>query len=121
MHERLKQLRKALGKTQTEFAEKLNVTQASIAGYETQHRVPTDRVISDICREFNVSEEWLRDGIGEMFIQRTRNQELAIWFNTVLADADDSIRKRMIAALSVLTTEEWEIVEKFAKKLTEGR
>lgn len=29
----------------------------------------TDRILYDICREFNVNEFWLRTGEGEMFIQ----------------------------------------------------
>ena len=120
MKERMKQLRKSLGMTQTEFALRLNVTQASIAGYESGYRTPTDRVISDICREFSVSTEWLLDGAGEMFVTRTKNQELAIWFNSALADSDESIRKRMITALSVLTEDEMQAILKFAKKMTEG-
>ena len=37
-------------------------------------RCPSDRTISDICREFNVHEEWLRNGIGEMFLDFTKDE-----------------------------------------------
>lgn len=121
INDRIAYLIKTLDMTKTKFAERIHVGQPFVSMICKGDAAPSDRTISDICREFSVSEPWLREGVGEPFVQRTRNQELAIWFNTVLADADDSIRKRMIAALSVLTTEEWEIVEKFAKKLTEGR
>lgn len=65
--ERLKKLRKALDLTQSEFASKIGSVQNSITGYESGRRNPSAPVISLICKEFNVNEEWLRDGIGEMF------------------------------------------------------
>ena len=70
MNERIKKLRKALDLTQQEFASRIGSVQNTITGYETGRRVPSNQVLSLICREFNVSEEWLRTGIGEMFTQR---------------------------------------------------
>lgn len=67
MHERIKKLRKTLDLTQQEFAEKLGIKRNTIAQYEIGRNIPIDAVIKSICREFGVSEEWLRDGIGEMF------------------------------------------------------
>jgi len=70
MNERIKKLRKALDLTQQEFASRIGSVQNTITGYETGRRVPSNQVLSLICREFNVSEEWLRTGEGEMFIAR---------------------------------------------------
>ena len=67
MKNRLKQLRKALDLTQTEFAERIGTVQNTITGYESGRRNPSGPVISAICKEFNVNEEWLRTGSGEMF------------------------------------------------------
>lgn len=67
MKNRLKQLRKALDLTQTEFAERIGTVQNTITGYESGRRNPSGPVISAICKEFNVNEEWLRSGSGEMF------------------------------------------------------
>lgn len=66
--ERLKNLRKALGLTQQEFSDKLKVSRSNIATYEVGKNNPAEAVINLICREFNVSETWLRTGEGEMFI-----------------------------------------------------
>lgn len=52
--------------TQVDFAQKINVTRANIASIETGRISVTDRVISDICTTFSVSEEWLRTGTGDM-------------------------------------------------------
>ena len=67
MNERIKELRKCLDMTQEQFASKLGIKRGAIANYEIGRNVPVDSVISLICREFNVNEEWLRTGKGEMF------------------------------------------------------
>lgn len=67
--ERIKKLRRELDLTQQEFATKIGSVQNTITGYETGRRVPSNQVISLICREFNVNETWLRTGEGEMFLK----------------------------------------------------
>ena len=69
MNERLKQLRLALGKSQKDFAAAIHISQPSYTQYETGIRPPRDMTISQICTTFNVNEEWLRTGNGEMFNQ----------------------------------------------------
>lgn len=67
MNERIKKLRKVLDLTQQEFGERLGIKRNTIATYESGRNEPIDAVVSLICKEFNVNEEWLRDGTGEMF------------------------------------------------------
>lgn len=67
MKNRIKNLRKELNLTQQEFADKIGISRGNIGAYEVGKNVPSDAVISLICREFNVREEWLRTGEGEMF------------------------------------------------------
>lgn len=64
---RIKELRKALNLTQAKFGEKIGLKQNSVALIEAG-RETSDQTIFAICREFRVSEEWLRNGTGEMFI-----------------------------------------------------
>lgn len=68
MNERIKKLRKALNLTQQKFADRIGIKGNAISQYESGRNEPIDAVISLICREFNVSEEWLRTGVGEMFM-----------------------------------------------------
>lgn len=68
LNERLKKLRKALDLTQQEFADRIGVKRNTIATYEIGRNTPLNAVIASICREFNVSETWLRTGEGEMFL-----------------------------------------------------
>lgn len=65
--ERLKLLRKQLGKTQQEFSDSLGITRSTIATYEAGNSSPSDSALSLICKTWNVRREWLLDGIGEMF------------------------------------------------------
>ena len=69
MKERLKKLRKALDLTQQQFADRIGISRGNIATYETRDGSPGNSVINLICREFNVSEAWLRTGEGEMFVE----------------------------------------------------
>ena len=65
--ERIKKLRKTLDLTQQKFGERLGIKGNTVAQYELGRSNPVDSVFSLICREFNVNEEWLRNGKGEMF------------------------------------------------------
>lgn len=69
MNARIKEVREAKGLSQADFAELLNLKRNSISLIEVGKRNPSDRTILDICNKFNVSEEWLRTGEGEMFIE----------------------------------------------------
>ncbi len=67
--ERITILRKHLNLNQDDFGSKINVTRSAVSNYEKGTRNIMDRVISDICREFNVNEDWLRNGTEPMFIE----------------------------------------------------
>lgn len=69
MNTRIKEVREAKGLNQADFAEMLNLKRNSISLIEVGKRNPSDRTIVDICNTFNVSEEWLRTGEGEMFVE----------------------------------------------------
>ena len=82
---RTKELRKALGLTQQEFANRLHITR----GADLDITSPSDAAISLICREFDVNEDWLRSGEGEMFEQLTEDEDRARFFGS-LAKGDAS-------------------------------
>lgn len=66
--ERIKQVRKSKDLTQQKFADSLGMKQNTVATYEMGRTNPSDPAIKSICREFGVNEEWLRTGVGEMFV-----------------------------------------------------
>lgn len=73
MNERIKELRKKLGLTLEKFGERLGVKRAAVSKWENGDNI-TDQMFKSICREFNVNEEWLRTGKGEMFVSNTGNE-----------------------------------------------
>lgn len=120
MRDRLKQVRKSNNLTQSDFAQRLGLKQNTIATYEMGRLTPSDRTISDICREFSISEAWLRYGEGKMLVQRSANDQLAILVNDLLAEPDTAFRKRFLQAMLELPTEDWNAVERFIQKLQQG-
>lgn len=121
MGERIKELRKSLKMTQQEFADRLNIQRGSIASYETGRISPSNATISLICKELNVSEDWLRNGEGDMFIPITRDEEIASFIGSVQADVDDTFKKRFISALAKLSTEEWKAIEHLIENMISER
>ena len=117
INERFAFLIKDQGLTQTKIADSLHLTQSHVSGLCSGAKNLSDRTISDICRVFCVSEAWLRDGVGEMYVRRSANEELAILVNDLMSDADESFRKRFVSLLLALPPESWAAVEDFAKKL----
>lgn len=117
MKDRIKKIRKELDLTQQKFAEKIGVKQNTVAQYEMGRNIPIDSVISLICREFNVNEHWLRDGTGEMFIEWTRDEQIASFIGGIQMNDDNSFKKRLISVLANLKEEQWELLAEIAEKL----
>ena len=116
MNDRIKALRKHFALTQQEFADRLHVKRGAIANYEIGRNIPTDSVVSLICREFGVSEEWLRTGCGDMFIELSRREQLDAFFNDV---KDDEFKSRFVSMLAGLNPDEWDALEKVVLAMKE--
>lgn len=117
MNNRIKELRRELNLTQDEFSSKIGLSRNFIAQTETGAKKPSDRTISDICREFNVNEEWLRTGSGEMFKKRTKDQEIGSFVNDIMDLPDENFKKRFISALTKLDEKDWAVLMKIADEL----
>lgn len=119
MKERIKQLRKdELNYSQQKFAEKINLKQNTIAQYEAGTAQPTDRVIADICREFNTNEDWLRTGEGSIFREMTEKEEIIFKINKALEGKSDSLIHGMYF-LTELDAEEIKLMENIAYQIIE--
>lgn len=116
MKDRLKKIRKNSGLTQVEFGSRISVKGNTITGYETGIRMPSDAVIFSICREFNINEEWLRNGTGEMSMDLNKDDR----FSMNLSKLGRTENEFIISAVNVLAEtepEKLEIVEMLMKKL----
>lgn len=85
--------------------------------FENGNRNLSERTIKDICRIYNVNEEWLKNGTGPMYKPRSDNEIIAKFVNDVMESRSDDFRKRLINALSQLDEREWKVLEEIAKKM----
>lgn len=111
MKERIRKLRRSLDMTQQEFADKLGVKRNTVGQWECGINGITDQVAISICREFNVNENWLRTGEGDMFVERTRDEQLASFFEDLQSDTTDPFKRQFILTLSALDDAEWEMLK----------
>lgn len=113
MYNRIKLVRQKEGLTQEQFAGRIGLSRNFVAKIEIGNRVPSDRTITDICREFGVSETWLRTGVGEPYEVRTREEEMGDLLGSLMKDSPESFRSRLITALLRFDPagSEWQVLE----------
>lgn len=120
MNERIKELRTMLGLSTEKFGARVGVTRSAISRIENGVVNVTEQMQKSICREFNVSEEWLRTGTGEMFNDLSQDEELAYIVGQALPQADDFVKDTFIALGRLsqeFTTDDWKVVKKFVDAL----
>ena len=118
VNNRLRELRKNhLKMTQKEFSAKLGLSENFIWQVEKGDREPSDRTISDICREFSVNETWLRTGEGEMFVQLSRDAQITKFVGEALRGESPTDQQRFLNAMLGATAEELHAIAEFAKRL----
>ena len=117
MNERIKVLRKELGLTLDKFGERLGVTKTTISRLENGINNVTEQMIKSICREFNVNENWLRTGEGEMFTEIDEEARLMQWAGRVLSRQDSDFQHRFVKMLMALTPEQWLLLEEKINEL----
>lgn len=96
MNERIKQIRRELGLTQAEFAERIGLKQNSIALIESGKRNISDQAVLSICREYGVNEEWLRTGDGDKFIPDSNDELEALAKKYSLSNADQVLIEKYV-------------------------
>ncbi len=75
MYKRIKEIRKELKLSQEDFGKKIGLSQSTLAMIEVGKRNFNDKHIKLICSTFNVNEQWLRTGIGDMFLTSPYEKE----------------------------------------------
>lgn len=118
INDRIKQLRKSLNLSQTDFGKKLGVSRDVINNLDRSVVDPKPLILEHICSVYNVNPDWLMHGTGEMFLERDSGDEISEFLSSLLDDDDTSIRKRFILALSKFDGDDWATVEKFLDNFT---
>lgn len=120
MNDRVKELRAALGLSAEKFGARVGVTRSAVSRIENGVVNVTEQMQKSICREFNVNEEWLRNGTGEMFNTLSQDEELAYIVGQALPQADDFVKDTFVALGRLsqeFTPDDWKVVKRFVDAL----
>lgn len=120
MNKRIKELRTSLGLTMEKFGELLGVKRNTVSQWESGKNSITDQMQKSIIREFNVSEDWLLYGKGEMFVTHSHDEEVAMYTQDILDDEESEVAKlikNFIVTYSKLDDDSKSVLRKFAKDL----
>ena len=120
MNERIKYLRKDVLKiSQKDFAEQLNLSENFVWMVEKGNRTPSDRTISDICRIFDIQEDWLRHGLEPMKAAKSREEEISELVGAALNGSSD-FKKSVIRMICSRTDKELEALEGALRNIYEN-
>ncbi|ANU76316.1 helix-turn-helix transcriptional regulator [Blautia pseudococcoides] len=124
IRDRIAEVRAAVDKNQEEFGNILGVTKSTISLLETKKREPSERLIRDICREFAINEEWLRNGTGDMFVKFTPMEKAYNRFGYIMENSSLSKKAALAVLLELLYTvpdDKWDkIMDQYNEALREG-
>ena len=115
--ERIKQVRMTSGLSQEKFGAKIKIKGPSVSTIESGKSNASDQTISLICKEFGVSESWLRTGEGQMEEPEAEDEKIAGFIGDVLKGKPDA-RRRLISALARLDPEDWDLIERMIEKVS---
>lgn len=116
MHDRIKDIRKALDMTQTEFAQRIGIKQNSLANIEIGRRNASNQVVTSICREFGVNLDYLLHGTGPMFAPK---EATALDRIDQLLGGGNEFVKAVFVELADLSDDEWQVLHDFVQRVME--
>lgn len=114
--DRIKKLRDLEKKSQRDFASSLKIGQSTLAMFENGQREPKDIHIEQICLKYNVNEEWLRTGKGEMYLYTDTDDYSEI--STLIGEKDPRARQAIIDYWKLSESDKklfWQFADKFLK------
>ena len=121
MNERIKELRSRLGLTQEEFSSKIGLSRNFIAQIETGTKKPSERTIFDICEKFNVNQDWLRSGNGEMFVELSKDEQISAMLGEIQRLGDENFKYRLVSALCKLSENDWTALENLVDMISDKK
>lgn len=114
MNTRIQAVRKSFKMTQDEFAEKIGLSKNFVWMIEKGDRIPSERTIKDICREFKVNYDWLVNGTGEMFQDDDSDAQAIV--DSVMT-GDNEFAKKILVQFARLDESRWRQIEEILNEL----
>lgn len=115
---RVRKIRLQKGISQEQFGELIGIKKAAVSKIENSDNSLSRINLISICKQFNINEEWLLYGKGEMFIPTSRENEIRAFFENAMSSDTDlaKIQRKFINTLISLDKEEWIVLDRFMKK-----
>ena len=115
---RVRKIRLQKGISQEQFGELIGIKKAAVSKIENGDNSLSSSNLISICKQFNINEEWLLYGKGEMFIPESRENEIRAFFENAMSSDTDlaKIQRKFINTLISLDKEEWIVLDRFMKK-----
>lgn len=119
INQRVLFIRKHLKLSQAVFGERIGVSRDVINNIDNNRVDASTKplLLQQICKEFNVDPYWLETGEGEMFIPKSKDDAIMEFLESVMADEEESFRRRFIEMLSNLDDDGWLFLESTLKSL----
>ena len=118
---RIAEVIRGSGLTKTAFSKRIGLSQPFVSQLASGDAAPSDRTIVDICREFGVSEQWLRTGEGEMFLRLSREEEITKFAMSVIRDPDSEFQRQILGTMARLDAAQWKLMEQMLDGLIRER
>ena len=112
MKDRIKLLRNTSGISQEELAKTIKVTNTAVSAWEKGIRNPSEQSIRLICDAYNINEDWLKFGTGDMFNEQDIQSLIAQLLST-----NNSVAFELFSALAKLDEKDWKVIEKIIDSL----
>ena len=109
--ERIKEIRKGEGLTQQKFADRIGAKQNTVAQYEIGRNAPIDPVITAICKEFDIQEDWLRHGLGPMRAAKSDEEEVTDYVAQAL-NGSSEFKKAVVKMICTRSEEDLKALER---------
>lgn len=113
--ERIGIIIKEKAKNKTEFANRLNVSSSYISKILIKGSTPSIRFLKDVCRKYDISEEWLLTGKGEMMAKKSLEEDIAAFLADLPEDRTKSKKAKLLRVMTKLTDEQWELLADIAE------
>lgn len=114
LKDRFKELRESLSLTQQKFADRLDISRNFVAQIEMGNKIPSERTIKDICREFKVNYDWLVNGTGDMF--RDDDSDAQAIVDSVMTGENDFAKKTLVK-FARLSEDRWRQIQEILSEL----
>jgi len=115
LHERIRQVRKFYGLTLERFGEKIGLKKSVLSRIENGYSAPQEQTLRLICRVFNVSYAWLKDGVGEMTVEGDEDDAV----NRLMLGRDE-FPKQVFRTLAAMPPEGWDALRRLVDVIREA-